>query len=446
MPYASERNMYQINNNNNFVKKGLVFGIIVLFVGASLAPSIIGTAIEKQISKENNSSLMVFNPRGNILYVGGSGSGNYSKIQNAIDNASDGDTIYVYSGVYYEHNIIINKSITLIGENKNSTIIDGSGIASVLTITDDEVTVRGFTIQNASNSWYDDFMGYPHLLVQSSHNTISQNIFTYPNNHSICCGIYIGGSSSSDYNIISENKFINQDFGIVTRSSSENVIEKNNITETFIGIQISSSSGSVISENQVLSLHGILVYDSDNIIIINNQIICVSDEIGTGSIQCSNSKNNIIVWNNITGFTRGIAFCWERNSNASYNTIKDCYKGFQIQTCNNVTIYMNDIINCTIDIYSIYEPGYNMSICSLQNKIQNTFKKNNLGKGFKNVLFLFTSYIANNWESNYWGRPRLLPKLILARRKITGDLGIPTRLQFDWHPAQEPYDIPRIAI
>ncbi|KAA0009241.1 MAG: hypothetical protein FE036_00850, partial [Thermoplasmata archaeon] len=44
----------------------------------------------------------------NILYVGGSGPNNYTKIQDAIDNASNGDTIKVYNGIYKE-NVVINK-------------------------------------------------------------------------------------------------------------------------------------------------------------------------------------------------------------------------------------------------------------------------------------------------------------------------------------------------
>ena len=47
---------------------------------------------------------------GNILYVGGNGPNNYTKIQDAIDDASNGDTIFVYNGTYYE-NVIINKII-----------------------------------------------------------------------------------------------------------------------------------------------------------------------------------------------------------------------------------------------------------------------------------------------------------------------------------------------
>jgi hypothetical protein len=62
-----------------------------------------------------NDITITFN-RGDILYVGGSGSNNYTKIQDAINDSSNLDTVFVYddSSPYYE-NLIINKSISLIG-------------------------------------------------------------------------------------------------------------------------------------------------------------------------------------------------------------------------------------------------------------------------------------------------------------------------------------------
>ena len=78
---------------------------------------------------------------GNILYVGGSGPNNYTTIQDAINAANDGDTIFVYSGVYYE-NVVVNKSITLRGETVRPTIVGG------LNITANNVTLFSFRIEN----------------------------------------------------------------------------------------------------------------------------------------------------------------------------------------------------------------------------------------------------------------------------------------------------------
>jgi len=62
----------------------------------------------------------------NILYVGGSGPGNYSHIQDAIDNASSGDTVFVYNGTYHE-SVVVSKAINLMGEDRETSIINGSG-------------------------------------------------------------------------------------------------------------------------------------------------------------------------------------------------------------------------------------------------------------------------------------------------------------------------------
>ena len=85
-----------------------------------------------------------------MLYVGGSGPGNYSRIQDAVDNASSGDTVFVYddSSPYYE-SITINAGISLRGEHRNTTSIEGGNRA--ISIFTDGVNVSGFRISNVGD-------------------------------------------------------------------------------------------------------------------------------------------------------------------------------------------------------------------------------------------------------------------------------------------------------
>ncbi|RLF52019.1 MAG: hypothetical protein DRN11_01820, partial [Thermoplasmata archaeon] len=112
----------------------------VLIIILLIAPAIASERVNYAIMKNGN---------GRTLYVGGSGPGNYSKIQDAIENASNGDTIFVYSGTYYE-NVVINKSIDLIGENVKTTIIDGMRRNKTVFILVSNVLVCNFTIRNGT--------------------------------------------------------------------------------------------------------------------------------------------------------------------------------------------------------------------------------------------------------------------------------------------------------
>ena len=73
----------------------------------------------------------------------------YSTIQEAIDAAIPGDTIYVWDGFYVE-NVILNKTVSLIGNSSATTIIDGNQAGHSVYITSDWVNVTGFSIRNAS--------------------------------------------------------------------------------------------------------------------------------------------------------------------------------------------------------------------------------------------------------------------------------------------------------
>ena len=60
------------------------------------------------------------------IIVAQDGTGDHSTIQDGVDAASDGDTVKVYDGTYYEA-VNIMKSVTLIGNGTTKTILDGKG-------------------------------------------------------------------------------------------------------------------------------------------------------------------------------------------------------------------------------------------------------------------------------------------------------------------------------
>ena len=94
----------------------------------------------------------------------------YPTIQQAINNALAGDTVYVKSGTYSE-NLIITKSLSLVGENKDSTIIVGSGNTACL-IQHDNVNVTGFTFRRLSTMrWHYNI----HLLNVKHCNVFENN-------------------------------------------------------------------------------------------------------------------------------------------------------------------------------------------------------------------------------------------------------------------------------
>lgn len=171
--------------------------------------------------------------------MGGSGPGNYSEIQDAIDDATDGDTIFVFNGIY-NADIIIDKSVSLIGENQDTTIIQGGN--NGISIEADSVTVQKFTIENCGGFWY--FCG---IHITSNHNKISNVTIS---NNGILNGIFIEDSFA---NIIVNNKISNNlYFGIRLDYSTENIITENLISNIVTdGIVLSDSSNNEIFLNTV---------------------------------------------------------------------------------------------------------------------------------------------------------------------------------------------------
>jgi parallel beta-helix repeat protein len=85
---------------------------------------------------------------------GGTG-GCYAKIQDAVNAASPADTVKVAPGIYKE-NVIISKSLYLVGDNRNNTVIDATGLPNGVYVNGLDntglvnVSVSGFSIVHSN--------------------------------------------------------------------------------------------------------------------------------------------------------------------------------------------------------------------------------------------------------------------------------------------------------
>lgn len=125
-------------------RKELIFIVFLFIFGASIT-SVLG---------DDSKILAQPFPSRDTLYVGGGGPGNYSTIQDAIDDATDGDLIIVYPGLYYEDQVVIDKALSIQGAGWATTIIDGSNavlvdVGLVRIIANGDVSFQGFTVRNA---------------------------------------------------------------------------------------------------------------------------------------------------------------------------------------------------------------------------------------------------------------------------------------------------------
>lgn len=91
-----------------------------------------------------------------IWIVDDDGPADFSTIREAVNAAEAGDTIFVRNGTYFE-NVVLNKSLNIIGENPYGTIIDGGG-ETVFHVVSGVLNLTCFTIRNASFGVLLDFV------------------------------------------------------------------------------------------------------------------------------------------------------------------------------------------------------------------------------------------------------------------------------------------------
>jgi parallel beta-helix repeat protein len=231
------------------MKKWFTVGIILLFVGTCIIPTIAQNA-EKLVSAS----------KGTWLYVGGSGPGNYTRIQDAINSSTNGDTIFVYNDSSpYNENLIIEKQISLIGEDKETTDIIGIGAEDIILVNANNVLIKGFSV--SATVW--DKAG---IDVKSNDCTIENNII---NSCSIGLALQPGDTTKIKNNIIGGNQkgiFIFKTKNAIISNNNiraticiqmsytgfGNVIMRNNLTNSLVGIQLWGAKYSIIKENNFI--------------------------------------------------------------------------------------------------------------------------------------------------------------------------------------------------
>ena len=203
----------------------------------------------------------------------------YPKIQEAIDHANVGDTVFVKAGVYNE-NLTVDRAIQLQGENEATTIIDVSGRVNVsaIFVQADNVTVCGFTIQgpNPFEAGYEGIsvqgdwnnisrnsfrnLAYSLTLHEAAYNRIEYNtmgssghaVYLHEADHNMMTGNIITSSSGSIYlnqynydNLIENNTISGNYWGITVKDSWANIMRENNISRNYFGAYVEYSFDSV---------------------------------------------------------------------------------------------------------------------------------------------------------------------------------------------------------
>ena len=342
----------------------------------------------------------------------------YAKIQWAVDSASDGDTIIVRDGTYYE-SVVVNKQLTIKSDKgPNNCIVNGSG-SDVFTIEADGIRIEGFTITGGGHGI--------HIRLNKNtiinNNIISNNDYgiylCHSNNNSISNNDIISNKYdgidleySSNNSISSNNISSNNWFGIILWLSNENTIRKNEIIND--GLFVKCSYSNIVENNtvngkplvylegksdefidnagQVILVKcknitvmnseltntdfGIELFESDNCLISNNNIS--SNRFG---IYLGGSNNNSISENKISSNGCGISLERSNNNNISENKISSNYWGIHLWCSNNI-IYLNNFIDNIKNVYS--------------------YGSKNIWNSTEEITYTYRGETYTNYLGNYW--------------------------------------------
>jgi len=233
----------------------------------------------------------------------------FSTIQAAVSAANHGDTVYVRKGKYRE-NILLEKPLTLQGEERNTTIIDGGGTDSVINITAGNIDIQSFTIMHGETGI--DIR--PSRLIK--HITI-KDVFVTLNSGAGILSRHSGGEHIIEECILS----MNVGYGINAHQFSGSIIRNNHVFDNGAGVRVGWGSfihveKNIVHHNKTNGIYPDSCYYSTfekNLIFANNTL-----GLKIGYISSRNIIRENIVLENKEGVRLGLE--WDPFSkNRFYN-------------------------------------------------------------------------------------------------------------------------------
>jgi len=291
--------------------------------------------------------LILDNANAKNIIVAQDGNGDYEKIQDAIDNADEGDNIRVYEGTYYE-NVMVNKSVSLLGNGSEETRINGGGDGDVVYIKEDWVNFSGFHISGSGEETFD-----AGIEVNTGNNKIYNNIC-----ENTGMGISLFGASNTTLynNIITSSIWV----GIYFRQSENNILWNNTMVQTSISID------SYTIENWIT--HTIHVNNTVN----NKPVYYYRDKSNSsvpknaGQVILANCSEFSVENQNLNGGTSGILIGYSHHIGILNNTCwNNTWTGIIIVWSNDIQLYNNSCNNNLrgIGLFEVNNSTINKNYC-----------------------------------------------------------------------------------
>lgn len=269
-----------------------------------------------------------------IVTVDDNGGANYTSIQDAVNNANNGDTILVYSGSYTE-NLYVDKELTIKSKsgNPDNTIVQAANSSiHVFDVTADNVTISGFNITGASMSLKSGIFLYRVEDCLITNNIILKNRY----------GIHLDRSSNNKL----RNNIIDSNVGAVWfgESSNNNTLINNTVSNNKGGIYFSRSKSNNFIRNTIMNNGHWEIYldDSSNNNNLNSNNISNNPEYG---IYIRKSDNNTLINNTISNNEDGIFLDSSNYNIISNNSFSNNKNGIVITPNSKNNISNNIVLN-----------------------------------------------------------------------------------------------------